>query len=377
MKLWIIIIGLYLLPACAAVHSQTTTPPPLATCTGAEAQAAVDALPLYQPSETEYFVTLSDNQFMVGDEPLAARGVNYYPMRYPWRRFLTNADLDEVQRELNLLRGVGFNTLRLFLWNEALFTCPARGAVPTADAFQRLDAIMQMAAVRDLRLIVTLNDLPDMEHYPLYTDPVHTHAQTNFIVERYRDEAAILAWDLRNEGDIDYGSINLLNTRFPRNVVLDWLTQTSEQVRELDPNHLITAGWLFDAEATAPYVDFVSFHHWQDATELARRIQAIRAATDKPILLEEFGFSTFRVSEDEQAQLISENIQMALENDLLGWLVWAAFDFPLDATCIPPACPSQDNAEHHFGLWRTDYTAKPAVDTVLSSTVQIQVPLGR
>jgi endo-1,4-beta-mannosidase len=147
--------------------------------------------------------------------------------------------------------------------------------------------------------------------------------------------------------------------------VIDWLAQTSEQVRDLDPNHLVTAGWLFDAESTAPYVDFVSFHHWQDAAELARRILALHEATDKPILLEEFGFSTFRASEEEQARSISEIIQQADQSGLLGWLVWTAFDFPLEATCIPPACPSQDNAEHHFGLWRTDYGAKAAVDTIV------------
>ncbi|HLU10233.1 MAG TPA: cellulase family glycosylhydrolase [Oceanobacillus sp.] len=363
MKHWFIVACL--LSACATVHSQNaTTPPPLATCTQAEAQAGLDALPPYQPTETEHFVQLADHRLVIGEEPFTARGVNYYPMRYPWRRFLTTADTNEIQRELNLLRMVGFNTLRLFLWNEALFTCPARGAVPNAENFRRLDKIIHTAAARDFRLIVTLNDLPDLEHYPLYHNPAHIQAQTAFIVERYRNEPTILAWDLRNEGDIDYGSINLLNMRFPRDVVLNWLEQTSQQVRDLDPNHLITAGWLFDAEATAPYVDFVSFHHWQDATELARRIQAIQEVTDKPILLEEFGFSTFRVDEDEQAQLIRDNIRMATEYDLLGWLVWTAFDFPLDATCIPPACPSQDNAEHHFGLWRTDYTAKPAVEIV-------------
>jgi hypothetical protein len=364
LRFWIIIFIFYLLSACAAVQSQTATPPPLASCTETEAQAAIEALPPYQPSQTEHFVQLSNNRFVIDEAPFSARGVNYYPMRFPWRRFLTSADPHDVQRELNLLRSVGFNTLRLFLWNQALFTCPARRAVPNADAFNRLDEIVQIAAVRGFRLIITLNDLPDLDNYPLYANPPHTQAQTAFIIDRYRNEAAILAWDLRNEGDIDYGSINLLNTRFPREVVLNWLAQTAQQVRALDPNHLITAGWLFDAEATAPYVDFVSFHHWQDATELARRIQAIQAATNKPILLEEFGFSTFRVSEEEQAQLIGDNIRMAAEHELLGWLVWTAFDFPLDATCIPPACPSRDNAEHHFGLWGMDYGAKAAVEVV-------------
>ena len=120
--------------------------------------------------------------------------------------------------------------------------------------------------------------------------------------------------------------------RFPRSTVLNWLAVTSERVRQLDSNHLITAGWLFDAESTAPFVDFVSFHHWLDAAELSRRITTIRAATEKPILLEEFGFSTYTRSEDDQARLMAENIDLAEGEGLLGWLVWTALDFPLDAT---------------------------------------------
>ena len=40
-------------------------------------------------------------------------------------------------------------------------------------------------------------------------------------------------------------------------------------------------------DATSLYVDFVRIHHWSEAAELDERIQTIRAATDKPILLED------------------------------------------------------------------------------------------
>ena len=109
-------------------------------------------------------------------------------------------------------------------------------------------------------------------------------------------------------------------------------------------------------------MDFISFHHWTNAETLLTRIAEIRAKTDKPILLEEFGFSTFRVSPEEQGQLILDVALAAEAQNLLGWLVWTAFDFPLDATCVEPACPSVDNAEHHFGLWNTDYTPKPVLE---------------
>lgn len=340
------------------------TPPPLPTCTEAEIDAAFAALPDYQPSGLTDFVRVRGDQFWLGDEPFFARGVNYYPARYPWRRFLTQTDPETVATEFALLQSVEFNTLRLFLWNEALFTCPGSGAVPVAEAFLRLDGIVQMAAANGFRLIVTLNDLPDLMNYPLYHNPPHTLAQTEFIVQRYRDEAAIFAWDLRNEGDIDYGSHPTIQGTFHRATVLAWLDRTAARVRSLDTNHLITAGWLYDSESTIPYVDFVSFHHWSGVGRARQRVKALRTATDKPVLLQEFGYSSQRVGLEAQAFITGEVIAVVETAGAAGWLIWAAFDFPTDATCTPPHCPSEDNAEHHFGVWAADYTPKPVIDVL-------------
>lgn len=341
--------------------------PPLTVCEPEIVEVALDAVPAYTPTKLGGFVQLQAGRFFVDNQSYTARGVNYYPSLYPWRRFFPQVDFDQVIPEFEILRSAGVNSLRVFLWNAALFQCEGNGAVPLEDAFARLDILMALAAEYRFRLIVTLNDLPDLEYYPLYADPTHVRQQTAYIVKRYRDEPVILAWDVRNEGDIDYGSNNALpfDRRFARQQVLDWLVMATAQVRELDANHLITAGWLHDAQATADHVDFVSFHHWWDANDLQGRLNDIRAVTDKPILLEEFGYSTFVRSEDEQARLIYEGILTAENENTLGWLVWTAFDFPLDATCTPPACPSQDNGEHHFGLWRTDYTPKPAAGILI------------
>jgi hypothetical protein len=348
-----------LLVACAPVVTPT---PVLLDCTA----DTTHRLPPYTPSSAGAFVILRDGRFAAGEQAFAVRGVNYYPARYPWRRFLTQSDMSEIQRELMILRAAGFNTLRLFLWNAALFQCPPAGVTPNVNAFAQLDAIIQAAAAQGFHLILTLNDLPDLDVFPLYQNPSHVQEQTRLIVERYRDEPAILAWDLRNEGDIDYGSIAPLGQgRFNREAVLEWLRQTSAQLRTLDPNHLITAGWLHDSAATAPNVDFISFHHWEDAERLRAWVVEIRAQTEKPILLQEFGYSTYQRTPEEQARLIREVVETSESLNLTGWLIWAAFDFPLDATCIPPACPSADNAEHHFGIWTSDYQPKPIVQWLL------------
>ncbi len=331
------------------------------------ARAATDCaspttLAAYTPSSSRPFITLDSNRFMLGGTPFLARGANYYPARYPWKRFLTQVDLQPVTEELALMRTYGFNTIRIFLWNTALFICPSLNDIPNPDAFRRLDGVIKYAAAQNFHLIVTLNDMPDFAAVPLYTSPTVIPAQTRFIVERYKNEPAILAWDLRNEGDIDYGSNDALGrATFPREDILNWLSATSTVVRSIDTNHLITAGWLHDSESTAPSVDFISFHHWTNAADMLKRVSEIRSKTDKPILLEEFGYSTYRYSPEDQTTLIMSVAQAAESQNLLGWLIWTAFDFPLDATCTPPACPSADNAEHHFGLWYANYTAKPVL----------------
>jgi endo-1,4-beta-mannosidase len=337
----------------------TLTPVPLALCTAQQTREALAAVPPYVPLGTGDFVSVSSGGFVSGGQAFRIRGVNYFPARAPWRRFLTASDPVEVAKELDLIRATGFNTLRIFLWYDALFDCPGSQAVPEPDAFARLDAILKLAADRGFRLIVTLNDLPDLSNYPLYTKPETAAAQTAYIISRYRDEPAILAWDVRNEGDLDYRQGG-----FAPPIVLNWLAQTAAQIRRIDPNHLITAGWSGDAQATENVVDFLSFHHYLSQGFIGPRIASLKAGTKKPIVLEETGFSTFGGGEALQSFLLQATLAAAEDSDLGGWLVWTAFDFTTDVTCVPPACPDKESQQHHYGLWRADYTPKWAAGMI-------------
>jgi hypothetical protein len=350
----------------ALLKHKAFTPAPLAQCQPQQTQRALASVPSYTPQGKGDFVRIQPgtSHFVVDGRPYRIRGVNYYPMHAPWRRFLVEAVPTSVARELDLIAGAGFNTLRIFLWYEALFDCPGSGAVPKPDAIARLDTVIRLAAVRGLRVIVTLHDLPDLTIRPLYREPEAAAAQTAYLVSRYRNEPAILAWDLRNEGDID-----ILKGFASQSTVMSWLRQTAEQVRQLDPNHLLTAGWNQDSHMTIDVVDFVSFHHWSSSELLRLRIAAFQAQTRKPILLQEVGYSAFGAGEARQADRLRDVINVADNTGLAGWMIWTAFDFPTDVTCIAPACPSKDNSEHHFGLWRTDYAPKSAVNVIKSLIV--------
>lgn len=323
-------------------------------------------LPDYTPSENLPFITIAENRLMNGDVRYPIFGINYYPSQTPWRRFLIETDMENITVEMEMMHDTGINTLRIFLWNHALFQCAGTTTEPVESAFERLDAMMQLAREYDMRLLVTLNDMPDLTNTPLYDNPEHVKEQTRIIVERYRDEPVIFAWDLRNEGDIDYR----IGTPFTRAQVLEWLRDTSEWVRSLDDNHLLTAGWLEEAHSTAAYVDFVSFHHWTSADDLERRIRALQLTSSKPILLEEVGYSTHKnlYTPQQQADNLEAIFQTTTEYGLLGWMVWTAFDFPITATCYPSPCQSPDNLEHYFGIWTVDYAPKPAVEIVKKYT---------
>lgn len=338
---------------------------PLPTCTIEQVQAAFQGMVPYTPGSSLGWITAQENGLTVNGAPFYVTGVNYYPANAPWRRFLTQSSLSDIDRELRLIASTGFNTIRIYLWNEALFTCPGSGVVPVPSAFTRLDAVIQSAARYGLHVLVTLNDMPDLDNQPLYTSPESNESQTAFIVNRYRNEPAILGWDMRNAGDLDYGSETNFEGKFQRQVVLNWLAATRNLIRSLDSRHLITAGWAFDVEATAPYVDFISFAHWAESpAALQDRVRAIQRVTDKPIVLSAFGFASFERSEEEQARLLTAMVSAVEESDAAGWIVWTAFDFPTSATCVEPNCPSPDNREHHFGLWRTDYSPKPALSAI-------------
>lgn len=312
--------------------------------------------------DTALFVKAEGDQLLLAGEPFKVKGVNYYPRQAPWQRFLQEADPSQMTEELDVIKEAGFNTIRVFLWYEPLFTCQPEDAIPNEDTFALLDTLFDLANERDLKVIMTLNDLPDLVFRPLYTDWAHYDAQTIYVVRRYRNEPNLLAWDLRNEGDLDYGarSGRDVDVDFSEVEVLDWLAHLSELVREHDPHHLLTAGWWGDPTATAPYVDILSFHHWTGAAALQKRIADYQSRLDKPLMLQEVGYHSWAESPDgprdetEQAETLAEVIGVVEAENLSGWVIWTAFDFV-------PVSGQPLNNEHFFGLWRTDLTPKPAI----------------
>lgn len=142
----ILALGTLLLSGCFIPATTPTAVPTLteAACPQEQIDAAVTATGEYTPSATADFARIENGQMMVGDAPYPIHGINYYPARYPWRRFLTETDDATLHTEFAVLRDANINTLRIFVWQYALFICPGSDAVPHAPHMQRLDKIMQL-----------------------------------------------------------------------------------------------------------------------------------------------------------------------------------------------------------------------------------------
>jgi len=336
---------------------QVVTPAPLETCDSASQSA--QTLAQYVPSNGS-FVRIQETSFVLENARYPVYGVNYYPREYPFGRFLTQTPLNVVAAEMDIMRSAGINTLRIFLRYEDLFLCPGSGAIPNVDSFTRLDGMFAMAAQKQLRLIVVLNQDADLVRYPLYDNPPHIAAQTQFLVERYRSEAALLAWDLRDRGDQDY-----LSGLFTREKVLTWLAETARLIHRTDPNHPLTAGWWEDSWVTEPLVDFVSFQFYGEYEPFRQTMALVRDNVPrKPILLTSIGYSTHLLDEIAQRNLLYQSLEEVSSNRLAGWVIYLAFDFPRDVTCIAPACPGEERDINRYGLWNTSYFPKLAVDGV-------------
>ncbi|MFW5748642.1 MAG: hypothetical protein ACOCYT_03425 [Chloroflexota bacterium] len=338
-----------------------TATPALPSCEPGLVDLLRSQVPPYVPYDPgAAFVSVDGDRLVVEGLPFTVRGVHYYPRDFPRERFLRSMRLADVQFELELMQRAGLNLLRVDLRHDALFTCPGDGAVPRPDNLSSLDAFIQAAAAADFRLILVLNVDADLARYPLYDMPGHVRAQMTYLAKRYADEAAVMAYDLRDSGDRDYGA-----GPWPEAVVLGWLADAAVLVRQAAPRQLVTAGWSNAAFVTADVVDFVSFQHSGELEPLRQEIANLKAATAKPILLASIGYDSATQDELGQRQSYYRAFEAVERNALVGWVVAAAFDHPLPLLCPPeePGC-LVDEAEARSGLWNTSYFPKRALDAV-------------
>ena len=310
-------------------------------------------------------------------------GVNYYPKDTPWDKFWLNYAPKTTERDVTLIRSLGMNTVRIFLPFEQ-FGGPHIGqatsaTVPTntvREPLVKLADFLRRAAAHGLKVIVTLFDF--RTDYSLLLWP-QSDRYLETLLTHFKDTPTILAWDIKNEPDLDYKNNG-------KEVVNAWLAHTARLARRTDPHHLLTIGWSTykAAETQVAAIDVVSFHYYAPATALPQAYTVLQSAVfGRPILLTEFGLSTWNSpffpgghNEAEQAAYYADILHFWRTSGGAGYLAWTLYDFSTIPANVVGGLPWQSGPQRGFGLIKSDGTFKAAARVLTQNGLDNTPPVS-
>jgi hypothetical protein len=285
-------------------------------------------------------ITIANAQLRSGQAAFEVRGVNYiHPStadlsKCPALQFGADGncpwDIAPIAADFDRLRGLGVNTVRVFL-NYYVFG-GARAADPNYSLEQPLAHLSTFLAEAGKRGIYVLPVL--LAKYPQdrfrpedYAVALDLHVRP--VVRSLAGKPGLLAWDLFNEpdlgGPIDQRCWDWDNADFPlcfplANERLHFVKTIHDEVKRLDPMRLTTVSLGFGKNYFEPdkadlrladVVDFFAFHYYDDdpydsgryaahwyygqgfPADLRRAIDELTALKlQKPIVITELGFPT-------------------------------------------------------------------------------------
>ncbi len=349
-------------PTVAPTATSTATATPTSTATASPTPTLTAT---QMPLE---FVTIRGDQFYYRGAVFPIKGFNYYPKMHPWRTFnIGDWDPRGIERELVLGANLGANTIRIFVdYQFSLDNSKAQQTrdtyfAPVAHYVENVREFLGLADRLGMKAIVTLFDSLD---WPTY-QPANQWIAEEYVkalIPPFAGDPRILCWDLQNEPD---RAIALAGNT----AVISFFKRISSLVRQMDPEHLQTIGWIDRARAKYfpdldPYLDFWCFHFYDKADRLNELVRFYKTKTKKPVLLEEYGLATGgpgasgNNSEQDQAAHYATVLSTLDNSKMCGSVFWTLVDFPQGLAGNPPS--PDDSPENHFGVYRLDYTAKPA-----------------
>lgn len=200
------------------------------------------------------------------------------------------------------------------------------------EAFKTFDRVLASANLHGIRLIIPFVDnwkwmggrpqyaaFRDKSRKVFYKDEqlkADYKATVKYILNRknsitgvsYKDDKAILAWELGNE---------------IWDAPIDWINEMAEFIKSIDKYHLVNDGRQFrlvhDEILENPHIDIISTHHYEpDPLEMIAHIRetAEKAEGKKPYYIGEFGFISTTGLEDVLDLVIDRE-------NIAGSLIWS------------------------------------------------------
>lgn len=245
-----------------------------------------------------------------------------------WKEFkdhyITRADIDFIATQ-------GANTIRLPFHYKLLTDEDYMGLTSDQDGFERIDSVIGWARANGLYVILDMHDAPggqtgdnidDSYGYPWLLTSERSQRQFcdiwRRIAERYRDETAILGYELINEPIAHY-----FEDKDSLNALLEPLHKRAvKAIREVDANHIILIGgpqwnsvftpltdWTYD-----PKLMWTCHRYGGDAcTEAIGHFIDTRDRSGLPMYMGEIGHNT----DKWQADFVK-----AMKDNNIGYTFW-------------------------------------------------------
>ncbi|ADL69415.1 Beta-galactosidase trimerisation domain protein [Thermoanaerobacterium thermosaccharolyticum DSM 571] len=307
-------------------------------------------------------------------------GANYWPRNYGvdmWKQW----DKDEIKKEFKEAKSLGLDVLRINLLWEDFQPHPD---MISEDAIKKFDELIGICHDVDIKIVPTFFvghmsgenfDIPWRNGKNIYNDPFmlrHEVKLVRFFAERYKDESAILFWDLSNEPD------NYVKAESNHDAWL-WNYVLSSEIKKHDKNHPVTLGIhqasllsdnKFYPEDLKEGNDFLCMHAYPIYTDTCiDPVNSIRstyiapfaskltkALGGKDVLFEEFGATTLMMSEEIEGKYYKTVLYSLFANESLGALAWCFGDFTVGNNLPYNTTPF----ETHFGITSSDGEPKLA-----------------
>jgi len=272
------------------------------------------------------------------------KGINYYPKDTPWDMYGNRFNINIINEDFKLLNQQGLNTIRIFIPYKDFGASEVE-----KEKLKKLESVLNTAHKNHLKVIVTLFDF-----YGDYNimDWTLNNKHISTIVKTIKNNPALLAWDIKNEPNLDF------KTR-GKNKVLAWLNQSIKYLKSIDQNHPITVGWsnIESAVYLNEQLDFISFHYYEDLNLLSTAYQKLKKTIPKKtIVLGEYGLSSYHglwnllgPNEKEQANY-HKQFQEIAKKDSIPFISWTLYDFKKVPKEVVGKLPWRQYHQKHFGF---------------------------
>jgi hypothetical protein len=302
--------------------------------------------------------------------PAGLRLISYYPADGGWTLMWTNWRPERYAADLARIRSLGANAVRIVV-QSSLFGFPQ----PDPLYLERLRQMIGLADQAGLRVELTLFDWCG---YAEIADLAGSEQWARSVLAPYAGDSRIAAVELKNELDPgDPVTLAWVRDLIPfAQRLLQHATPVTVSVTGTDP---ATALRMLKTALGSSRPDFYTLHLFGGGGETAWwSLRAAKAAAAPvPLWIGETGYPTFAgwsgypdlpptdsAREAAQAHYLRTVALAAKQNGLPPVGIWALSDFLAGAIPTPDPAQPPAEAEYHYGLLRTDGSAKPAAAAV-------------